>query len=361
MNLFREIVLVTGATGFIGAQVTRELLAQGRVVYAIVRDRNRLLQLVGTEPGERLKILQGDLLEAKGLDALRSQLSGLGSVSAVIHTVGGGPLTRNQKFSDDIFDLNLRTTENLMAVLEAAGQLSSLSLFVYFSSLAAMGVPRTTDDTIFYHESAACEPVLPYEKAKLQTEEFLEETTRKHHFRTVVLRFPQVYGNEHDALAQMIGLIRRGVFPVVRGRVGSLPLLHVRDAARATCAVVRNHHSVPGGYEVNLLSEKSYSYDEIKDLVIQKYGTGRLIRLPYSLFYALVLVTEILFRVAGKPEPLNRHRLLSLTKKRAVDSRKFVKSFEYQFENDLASFLAAGESAIPESEQNKKSSIVRTA
>ena len=342
MTNLRQNVLLTGATGFIGTYVTRELLSQGFTVYAMVRNKNRLLQSLGNEHGDRLLMLQGDLLSTPDLHGLQQKLAALDRLDVVIHTVGGGPLSSNPKFAAEIFDLNLKTTSNLLSLLEASGRLSFLSLFVYFSSLAAMGVPRAPGNTIFYNETASCEPLLPYEQAKLRTEEFLSETTAKHKFRTVVLRFPQVYGDNNDALAQMIGLIRRGIFPVVRGRMGSLPLLHVRDAAKATCAVVRNHESVPGSYDVNLLSEKSYSYEDVRDLVRQKYGTARLVTLPYSVLYVLVLVLETMFRMLGKPEPLNRHRLLSMTKKRVVDCGKFLQRFGYHFDQNLATFVFNG-------------------
>jgi nucleoside-diphosphate-sugar epimerase len=336
-----QTVLLTGATGFIGAQVTRELLAQDYTVYAIVRNRNRLPELLSENHGGKLIALQGDLLVNADLEALQHQLA-LAPINTVIHTVGGGPLTSNPKFSADIFNLNFKTTYNLISLLQAAGKLSSLSLFVYFSSLAAMGVPRTASSTIFYSETAACEPLLPYEQAKLQTEEFLKDVTSKHAFRTVVLRFPQIYGSNNDPLTQMIGLIRKGIFPVVRGRVGSLPLLHVSDAAKATCAVVRNHASLPERYDVNLLSEESYSYDALTDLVRKKYGTARLIKLPYSFLYLLILVLESAFRILGRPEPLNRHRLASMTRKKVVDCRKFLQTFSYQFDQNLATFVASG-------------------
>ena len=343
VNSFGQTVLLTGATGFIGAQVARELLAQGHRVCAIVRNRKKIPQFIGDKHQQNLSVLEGDLLINTDLEEFRRKLAVLDHIDTVIHTVGGGPLTCNPKFSANIFNLNFKTTYNLVSVLEAAGKLSCLSTFVYFSSLAAMGVPRAADGTILYNEAGTCEPLLPYEQAKWRTEEFLRETTAKHTFRTVVLRFPQIYGSNNDPLAQVIRLIRKGMFPVVRGRVGSLPLLHVRDAAKATCAAIGNHVSAPCRYDVNLLAEGSYSYEDVRNMVRQRYGTARLLRLPYSLLYVLILALESLFKILGRPEPLNRQRLTSMTQNRIVDCRKFVQTFGYQFEQNLATFVSNGE------------------
>src|SRR5262249_22753016 len=150
-----------------------------------------------------------------------------------------------------------KTTTNLTEILESSGKVDSLRLFVYFSSLAAMGMPDSNGDRVRYDEASPCNPVLPYEQAKLETETFLRDFANKHGVRTAVLRFPQVYGGPDDALMQMVNMIRKGAFPVVRGKIGSLPLIHIRDAVNSTCAMIQNADAVRESFAVYLLSEKS--------------------------------------------------------------------------------------------------------
>lgn len=336
----KKTLLVTGSTGFIGAHVTRELLDKGYYVYTIVRDKNKFTKLFG-EKCHNLAILEGDLLTNASLEKLKQDVASIGDdFDAVVHMVGGGPLTSNSKFTSAIFDLNYQTTCNLVRLLEITHKLDSIALFVYFSSLAAMGTPRSHVNTIVYRETTSCEPVLPYERAKLRTENFLREVTNKHNFKTVVFRFPQVYGGEDDQFAKMIRLIRKGVFPVVRNKVGTLPLLHVQNAVKATCMVLGNAGLIQGNYDVNLISEKSYSYDHLSELVKQKYGTGGIVKLPYSLLYLAILMTENVFKVFGKPEPLNRRRLISMTKDRVVDCGKFSETFGFQYDHSLPAFMS---------------------
>lgn len=138
----------------------------------------------------------------------------------------------------------------------------------------------------------------------------------------------------------MVNMIRKGAFPVVRGKIGSLPLIHVRDAVGGTCAMVRNAGAVPDYFAVYLLSEGSYSYDQMVDLVKKKYGRGGSLKLPYSLLYLAVSMAEIVFGVLRKAEPLNRRRLISLTKDRQVDSSKFLNTFQFKLQENVESFLA---------------------
>ena len=88
-------VLVTGATGFIGREVVRRLLAVGRSVLVLVRGRtgepatDRVAATVGLAPDDqRLSVVEGDLsLPGCGLGA--SHWTRLGeSVETVIHCAG---------------------------------------------------------------------------------------------------------------------------------------------------------------------------------------------------------------------------------------------------------------------------------
>lgn len=333
-------ILVTGASGFVGANLTRALVRQGHMVYAIVRDESKFRAILGDSCADRVKILRGDLLDSSDLRNLENQLAHLeDNLDVVVQTVGGGPLTSNRALSPAISELNYRTTANLVRILEDSQKLPSVRLLVYFSSLAAMGMPESNGTHIHYDESSACNPVLPYERTKFETEAFLKGFANEHKLKTVALRFPQIYGGTDDALMQMLKLIRKGAFPIVRGKIGTLPLIHIRDVVGSTCSVIRNVGEIQEQFSVYVISEGSYSYNEFVDLVKRKYGRGGALRLPYSLMYFAVSILELAFRLIGKPEPLNRRRLLSLTKDRVVDSGRFKNTFQFRCEENVESFV----------------------
>ncbi|HKW64939.1 MAG TPA: NAD(P)-dependent oxidoreductase [Candidatus Acidoferrum sp.] len=332
---------MAGASGFAGAKLTRELVQQGHKVYALVRDPNKLHSVLGGDYTERVSVLRGDLLDQSDLENLKKRLAKLAdNLDVVVQTVGGGPLTSNRSLAATISDLNYKTTSNLMGMLEGSSKLSSIRLLVYFSSLAAMGMPESKGGSINYNETSPCNPVLPYEQAKFETEAFLKNFASTHKLKTVVLRFPQIYGGPDDAFMQMVGLIRKRAFPLVRGKIGSLPLIHVRDVVGATCAVIRNAERIPESCAVYLVSEGSYSYSRMVTVIQKNYGHGSAVQLPYVLMYLGISMVEGLFGLLGKPEPLNRRRLLSLTKDRIVDSTKFVSAFNFKFEENVERFVA---------------------
>jgi len=333
---------LTGASGFAGTHLIREFVGLGHKVYPVVRDENKFRSVLEEDYAGRVCVLKGDLLDGSATANLKGQLAKLKEdIDVVVQTVGGGPLTSNRALAPGIYDLNYKTTTTLIGALEQSGRLSSIKMFVYFSSLAAMGIPESNGACIHYDEESACNPVLPYEQAKFETEVFLKGFASRNKCKTVVLRFPQIYGGSDDAFVQMIRLIRKGAFPVVRGKVGSLPLIHIRDVVAATCAVIENPRAVQGTFEVYLLSEGSYSYNKMVSLVKERFGQGRALQFPYSVMYLGISMVEGVFRLLGKPEPLNRRRLVSLTKERVVNSTKFVKSFNFKFEENAERFVAS--------------------
>jgi|SRR5215472_3008439 len=332
-------VLITGASGFVGADLTRKLVDEGYAVFTLVRDAKKLAKALGPDYFQRVTVLEGDLLTKGDLEKIGQHLkTSVGNLDIVADLAGGGPLTANNK--EHSFATNFKTTENLMRVLENSHKLGSLSLFVYFSSLAAMGLPEGAADHIHYDEATVCNPMLPLERGKLESEAFLKEYASKYGFKVACLRFPQIYGLADAAFRQIVSLIRKGVFPIVRGRIGSLPLIHLRDCVGATYAVIRNANRMQNNFEAYLVCESSPSYRRLVELVRKRYGQGGMMEVPYFVMYLGTSVAQRLFGLLGKPEPLNTRRLVSLTKDRIIDSSKFMKTFQFQFQESVEGFIA---------------------
>ncbi len=118
--------LVTGATGFLGSHVARQLAARGERVRVLVRpaSQSRALECI---PVERVT---GDLREAASL------VRALDGVSRVFHVAADYRLwAKNPR---EIYESNVGGTKNL---LEAAGR-AGVERFVYTSTVATIAVPR---------------------------------------------------------------------------------------------------------------------------------------------------------------------------------------------------------------------------
>ena len=149
---------VTGATGFIGAAIVRELLRDGREVRVLVRHDSNLSNLKGLD----VEIRKGDILDSPGLR------SGLKGCDVLYHAAADYRLwTRNP---EEMYSTNVGGTT---AVLEAA-LANNLSRVVYTSSVGTLGNPGNgmsgSEDT----EVSLADMVGPYKKSKFLAEREVE-------------------------------------------------------------------------------------------------------------------------------------------------------------------------------------------
>ena len=125
-------VLVTGSTGFIGAQLCRALVERGHHVRTFHRPTSNLTLLEGL-PVEHVL---GDLAQA---ETLQSACQG---VEAVFHTAAllGGRVQPGRMYTVIV--------EGTRAVAQAALQ-AGVGRLVYTSSVASLGVPEAVPTAIF--------------------------------------------------------------------------------------------------------------------------------------------------------------------------------------------------------------------
>jgi nucleoside-diphosphate-sugar epimerase len=181
-----ERILVTGAAGFIGSNMSRRLLDHGSRVLGIdsfvdyyprSRKEANLEPLLG-RPG--FEFIEGDLATAD-LGKL------LGSVTSVCHLAAQAGVRASWGKSFSIYlDCNVLATQRL---LEAAKD-SALERFVYASSSSVYGDTKDLP----MREDGVARPVSPYGVTKLAGEHLAVLYHRNYGVPTVSLRFFTVYG-----------------------------------------------------------------------------------------------------------------------------------------------------------------------
>jgi dihydroflavonol-4-reductase len=117
--------LVTGASGFVGAAVTRALLAEGWQVRVLVRDGSDRTNLAGLP----LEIAVGDLRDAASLAPALQNCTALYHVAADYRLGAPDP--------SQLYLTNVEGTRNLLAAAQQAG----VRRIVYTSSVATLGIP----------------------------------------------------------------------------------------------------------------------------------------------------------------------------------------------------------------------------
>jgi len=202
-------VLVTGATGFIGAEVARQLAERGLRPRLMVRrpSRGALLHHLDAT------LVHGDL---QSPESLRKAVAGC---DAVIHLAGRAVFEPAHKLMDTF-------VHGTQALAEAAAD-EGVTRFVFASSLLVHG---STDIPI--DAATVPAPEVDYGHVKVMVENRLAKLEEATGMTVASIRLPHTYG----ATDQLFGRVRRGFLPIP-GR-GSPPYghLHVRDAARVMIA-----------------------------------------------------------------------------------------------------------------------------
>ena len=86
------MILVTGATGYVGGRLVPRLLERGYEVRCLARDASRLINR-----WNRAEIFQGDVLDE---ESLNKALEGIDTAYYLIHSMGGdGEFSKTAKFT----------------------------------------------------------------------------------------------------------------------------------------------------------------------------------------------------------------------------------------------------------------------
>ncbi len=146
--------LITGATGFIGANLVRELLDEGVRVRALVRPASDLRNLSGLP----VDLVTGDLATPAELEAH------MAGCHVVFHVAARYSLWARDK--RDIYRTNVEGTERLLV---AAARVK-VPRFVFTSSVAAIGVSRWGESADETTQASLDELVGDYKKSKYLSE-----------------------------------------------------------------------------------------------------------------------------------------------------------------------------------------------
>jgi nucleoside-diphosphate-sugar epimerase len=192
--------VVTGATGWLGKNLVRALVAQGRQVDALCAapDEAPLLEVISP----LIRTVVGDVRDPVALDAL---FAGSGEVTvfhvaAVIHP----PAVR------DFFDVNVGGTE---LVLDAAHRRGA-ARFVHVSSNSPFGANARPTDR--FTETSPFSPYMGYGASKLEAEQIVMRNHERGDVEAVIVRPPWFYGpNQPPRQSQWFRAVRKGRFPMV--------------------------------------------------------------------------------------------------------------------------------------------------
>jgi UDP-glucose 4-epimerase len=186
-------LLVTGATGFIGSHLCRELVRKGHNVFALSRT-GRTRNVVPLMRRKEFHLIKGDIQDAGMMQALVKE----NRIKAIFHLAAQLPGENDNDDPFACFDTNARGTLN---ILNAAAK-NGVERFIYASTMSVYAEPPRY---LPVDEDHPTQPSTVYGVGKLAGE--LLCNTYSNTMKITILRYGGTYGRgerESDAVQMFI-------------------------------------------------------------------------------------------------------------------------------------------------------------
>jgi dihydroflavonol-4-reductase len=274
--------LVTGGTGFVGANVVRELLRDGATVRVLVRPRSDRRAIAGLG----VELAEGDLTDPASLDRA------LGGVRTVFHVAADYRL-----WAADPRVLYRANVDGTRALLEAAAGAGAARI-VYTSTVGALGIPKDGTPGTELSPASLADMVGDYKRSKFLAEQVALELARKG--VPVVIVNPSAPVGPWDVKPTPTGQM---VVDFLAGRMFAtldtgLNVVHVRDVARGHLLAAERGR-VGDKY---ILGHRNLSLAQIGALLGEICGRRPpRLRVPYAVAWCGALCMEGLSRLTGTP------------------------------------------------------------
>jgi NADH dehydrogenase len=294
------MIVITGATGFVGEEVVKQAREAGYPVRAIVREPDRARWLTDRYGVE---LFHGNVLYAPSIDGAMKD------AKCVIHLVG-----IIYEWKENTFErVHAQATKNVIDEAKKAG----VKRFVHMSALGVRENARSR-----------------YQQSKWAGEEFV----RKGGLAWTIFRPSFIYGARDKGINTLAGLVRRLPFiPVLGSGNSKIQPISVENVAKAFVGAIRNDESISKIYD--LCGPEAFTWNELYDKLQAVLGTRKKkIHLPLPIARMQAAVFE---KFLASP-PFTRDQLLMLQEDNVGDPKPAERDFvlqEPKFEEGVARYL----------------------
>jgi nucleoside-diphosphate-sugar epimerase len=308
--------LVTGANGFIGSHLVRELLDRGYEVNCLVRATSDLRSLAGLP----VRLFIGDVRDPSSL------VAPLQNVDYVFHLAAALLVTSQEEFDET----NTQGTLNLLKAA-AAQSPQQLKRFLYASSEAAVGPGQ---DATALDESAPLRPISWYGESKKNAEAHVRSFGNE--LPWTIVRFSSVYGEREQDISQAFPAIEKGLLPKIGVEEKATVLVYVRDVVRAVVDAAESPNTV--GEIYHIAHPRVWSAEDVTRTIAAAMGhpDGLMFPVPTALLQLVAPLAELIHEFDRQRPKLTRDKARELSQRFwVIDPAKAKRDFGWEAAFDL--------------------------
>lgn len=314
----KKIYLVTGAAGFLGGTICRQLIERGDRVRAFVLPDDRAIKYVP----EEAEIVKGDLCDVASLERLFCIPDGYESIVLHIASI----VTVNPEYNQKVMDVNVGGTKNIVEICKRHPECKKL---VYCSSTGAIPeLPKgqKISETKDFHTLNPEKVVGCYSQSKAKATQVVLDAA-KEGLNACVVHPSGILGPEDFAVGETTSTLIKiinGEMPA--GIAGSFNLCDVRDLANGTIAAADRGRCG----ECYILGNDEVSFKKFARLIAEESGCkGVQLFLPLGMAGFLARMMEKQAKKNGKKPVMTTFSVYNLARNNNFDSSKAKQELGY--------------------------------
>ncbi|MHB8788728.1 MAG: NAD-dependent epimerase/dehydratase family protein [Desulfobulbaceae bacterium] len=303
-------VLVTGATGFTGKDLTRKLVAAGLKVSAVARASSDLAPLKDLD----IKWFRGDVFDER---VMKEAVAGQ---HYIFHVAAA--FREAKSTEQDYWNVHVRSTQ---IIAEEALKNPEFKRYVHVSTIGVHGHianPPATEEYPFG-------PGDGYQRTKLEAEQWLNNFAAERNFPYTIIRPAAIYGPGDRRLLKLFKMAMKPLFILLGQGKCMYHLVHVDDLTN-TFIIAATHPRAQGETFISGADEP-IGIADIARTVAGHFGRSiRVVRLPIGPFFLLADVCEAVCKPLKIEPPIYRRRVAFYSKDRHFDVSKMRNVLGYQ-------------------------------
>lgn len=311
------LYLVTGAAGFLGGTICRQLVERGDKVRAFALPGDKAIQFIP----EGVEVVEGDLVNMRDVNNFFTVPEGVETICLHIASI----VTVNPDFNQKVFEVNVGGTHNIVSAMAIHPECKKL---VYCSSTGAIPELPKGQKIIEVTKFDANHVEGAYSQSKAMASQLVLNAVKQQGINACIVHPSGILGPEDFAVGETTSTlikIIKGEMPA--GIDGSFNLCDVRDLAAGTIAAADKGKAG----ECYILGNDEVSFRDFAKMIVEEAQCQKInMFLPIGLADAMADIMEKKAKISGEKPMMTHFSIYNLARNNAFDSSKAREELGYK-------------------------------